>query len=57
VRPTGGVYFVYRTHDATLSALRVLVSRFGEGSHLSRVPIPDQDEMREMVIAAFTTRS
>jgi hypothetical protein len=57
VRPTGGVYFVYRTHDATLSALRVLVSRFGEGSHLSRVPIPDQDEMREMVIASFTTRS
>lgn len=57
VRPTGGVYFVHRAHAATLTGLRELVSRFGAGSHLSRVPIPDQDEMREMVIAAFTTRA
>lgn len=57
VRPTGGVYFVYRAHDGTLAALRELVSRFGAGSHLSRVPLPDQDEMREMIIAAFTTRT
>jgi hypothetical protein len=57
VRPTGGVYFVHRTHSATLSALRDLVSRFGSGSHLSRVPIPDQDEMRQMIIAAFTTKA
>jgi hypothetical protein len=57
VRPTGGVYFVHQAHAATLAALRELVSRLGEGSYLSRVPIPDQDEMREMVIAAFTTRS
>lgn len=57
VRPTGGVYFVHRAHATTLSALRDLVGRFGAGSHLSRVPIPDQDEMREMVISAFTTRA
>jgi hypothetical protein len=57
VRPTGGVYFVHQAHAATLAALRELVSRFGDGSHLSRIPIPDQDEMREMIITAFTTRS
>jgi hypothetical protein len=57
VRPTGGVYFVHRAHAGTLAALRELVARFGAGSHLSRVPIPDQDEMREMIISAFTTRS
>ncbi|MEU3907969.1 DUF6744 family protein [Streptomyces goshikiensis] len=57
VRPTGGVYFVHRQHAQTLGALRDLVSRFGQGSHLVRVPLPDQDEMREMIIAAFTTKA
>jgi hypothetical protein len=57
VRPTGGVYFVHAHHAATLAALRELVSRFGEKSHLSRIPIPDQDEMREMIITAFTTKA
>jgi hypothetical protein len=57
VRPTGGVYFVHRCHADILTALRELVRRFGTGSHLARVPLPDQDEMREMVIAAFATRA
>lgn len=57
VRPTGGVYFIHRTHGRTLAALRELVARFGAGSHLARIPLPDQDEMREMIITAFTTRS
>jgi hypothetical protein len=57
VRPTGGVYFVHRAHASTLAALRELVARFGAGSHLARVPLPDQDEMREMIISAFTTRA
>jgi hypothetical protein len=57
VRPTGGVYFVSGRHAATLAALRDLVSRFGAGSHLSRIPLPDQEEMREMIVTAFTTRS
>ena len=48
---------MHRAHAATLSALRELVRRFGAGSHLARVPIPDEDEMREMVIAAFTTKA
>jgi hypothetical protein len=57
IRPTGGVYFVHHAHAAALTSLRELAARLGEGSYLTRVPIPDQDEMREMVIAAFTTRS
>ncbi|KAA2246007.1 hypothetical protein F0L68_40905 [Solihabitans fulvus] len=57
VRPTGGVYFVPRRWGDTLAAMRTLVSRFGKGSHLIRIPIPDQAEMREMVIAAFTTKA
>lgn len=57
VRPTGGVYFVQRQHSPTLAALRELVSRFGQGSNLVRVPLPDQEEMREMVVAAFTTKA
>ena len=55
VRPTGGVYFVHRQHAAALGGLRDLVSRFGSESSFVRVPLPDQDEMREMVIKAFTT--
>ncbi|MBW4722446.1 DUF6744 family protein [Saccharothrix obliqua] len=57
VRPTGGVYFVHRQHADTLGALRALVSRFGAKSSLTRVPLPDQEEMREMVISAFTSRA
>ncbi len=57
VRPTGGVYFVARQHAGTLAKLRELVKRFGTGSSLTRIPLPDQDEMREMVVSAFVTRS
>jgi len=57
VRPTGGVYFVHRTHDHALAALRELVRRFGAGSHLARIPLPDQDEQRELIISAFTTKA
>lgn len=51
------MYFVHRSYAATLSVLHELVGRFGAGIHLSCVPIPDQDEMREKVIAAFTTKT
>ncbi|MFE7133716.1 DUF6744 family protein [Streptomyces sp. NPDC057638] len=57
VRSTGGVYFVHRQHAEVLGALRELVGRFGQGSHLVRVPLPDQEEMREMIITAFTTKA
>ncbi|GAA3027461.1 DUF6744 family protein [Streptosporangium longisporum] len=57
VRSTGGVYFVHRTHAAPLEPLRKLVSRFGAGSLLTRVPLPEQEEMKDMVIAALTTKA
>ncbi|GGS85097.1 hypothetical protein GCM10010156_49630 [Planobispora rosea] len=57
VRPSGGVYFVHRAHAAPLAGLRELVARFGAGSSLTRVPLPDDEEMREMVIDAFTTKA
>lgn len=57
VRKTGGVYFVHQQHSDTLAALRTLVTRYGERSSLTRIPLPDQDEMREMVIAAFTSKA
>ncbi|MFI6290066.1 DUF6744 family protein [Nonomuraea sp. NPDC050790] len=57
VRASGGVYFVHRAHAAPLAGLRALTAKFGAGSHLARVPLPDQEEMREMVIAAFTTKA
>ena len=57
VRRTGGVYFVHAAHADTLGQLRELVSRFEGGSHLVRIPIPDQAEMREMVVGAFTDQA
>lgn len=57
VRPTGGVYFVYREHTETLGALRELVTRCSEDSHLVRVPVPDHDEMREMVVDAWRSKT
>jgi hypothetical protein len=57
VRPTGGVYFVHHIHADTLARLRELTDRMGAGSYLARIPIPDVDEMREMVINAFTTKA
>ena len=57
VRPTGGVYFVHHRHHAALDALRTLIQRFGAGSHLYRVPLPDQAELRDMVIEAFRTKA
>ena len=57
MRPTGGAYFVGAQHARILGALREMVGRFGRGGNLNCVPIADQDEMREMVIAAFIARA
>jgi hypothetical protein len=56
VRPTGGVYFVHEHNHGTLAALRMLLTRFGAGSNLVCVPLPDQDELREMVIEAWRAK-
>jgi hypothetical protein len=39
------------------AAAHELVGRFGEDNHLTRIPLADQDEMREMVITAFTSKA
>jgi hypothetical protein len=57
VRPTGGVYFVHRRYQPTLDALRQLVKQLAAGSYLVRVPLPDQAEMREMVITTWRTKA
>ncbi|WP_067819838.1 DUF6744 family protein [Actinomadura kijaniata] len=57
VRPTGGVYFVHRAHADILARLRTLVSRLGPKSELSRIPIPDQHEMRSMIETAWANQA
>jgi hypothetical protein len=57
VRASGGVYFVGRQHAPTLAALRELVSRFGNKSAITRIPLPDQEEMRSMVIDGFVNQT
>lgn len=54
-RPTGGVYFVPADHDAVLTRLREFVDRVGGGSMLTRLPLPDQAENRQLVIQSFVT--
>lgn len=51
VRIHKGVYFVHREHLTTLASLRELASRCG--AELTRVPLPDTTESREMVETAF----
>lgn len=50
-------YFVSRQHAQTLARLRDLVKRFGNKSAVTRIPLPDADEQREMVINAFVTQT
>jgi hypothetical protein len=57
VRIRSGVYFVGRQHAKTLAALRELVKRFQTKSSLTRIPLPDADEQREMVISAFVSQT
>ncbi|WP_460348596.1 DUF6744 family protein [Actinoallomurus acanthiterrae] len=56
LRPTGGVYFVPLAHEETLDKLRELTLRMGAGSCLWNIPLLDIDQMREMVVSAFTTK-
>lgn len=57
VRPTGGVYFVHRHHHVALGALHDLLARFGAGSNLYYIPLPDRAGLRDMVIEAFRTKA
>jgi len=57
VRIRSGVYFVGRQHAETLAKLRELVARFASKSSLTRIPLPDQDEQRDMIIAVFISQT
>lgn len=46
-KPSGGVYFVHNDHQATLEALKELLSRIGQGCKLVSVPLFDTGDMRE----------
>lgn len=54
VRIHNGVYFVHRQHLAALANLRELAARCG--AELTRVPLPDTSESREMVEGAFDAK-
>jgi hypothetical protein len=57
VRIKSGDYFVGRQHVQTLARLRDLVRRFQNKSAVTRIPLPDAYEQREMVINAFVTQT
>jgi hypothetical protein len=53
VRPTGGVYFVTADHAATLDGLHQFIDGIGGHSMFARIPLPDEAEMRQLIIRAF----
>ncbi|WP_109530024.1 DUF6744 family protein [Nocardia aurea] len=57
VRPTGGVYFVTADHAHTLEGLHRFVAGVGGQSMFARIPLPDQAEMRQLIIRAFIDAS
>src|ERR1700742_1282359 len=52
-----GAYFVHRENSEPLAALREFVGQIEGKSSLTRIPLPDQSEMREMVETAVSTRA
>ena len=54
VRIHPGVYFVHRQHLGALANLRALAGRCG--AELTRVPLPDTHESRDMVEGAFDAK-
>ncbi|GAA0650982.1 hypothetical protein GCM10010174_88370 [Kutzneria viridogrisea] len=55
VRIHNGVYFVHHRHARLLAALRELASRFG--GEVTRIPLPNAAEMRQMVDGAFESKA
>lgn len=53
VRPSGGVYFVHKSKQATVDQLVKLVSRLGSGSLLHTLPLIDSDSQRTMLVDQF----
>lgn len=55
VRIHAGVYFVHRQHAGALAALRALAAWFA--GEVTRIPLPNAAEMRQMVDGAFETKA
>lgn len=53
VKPSGAVYFVYKSRQNTLDALEELVRRIGQGCTLEQVPLVDDQKRRNMLTEAF----
>jgi len=56
VKPTGGIYFVSKEHEAELEELEGLVSKLGSSS-VHFLPLVDTGKQREMLKAAFESES
>lgn len=57
ILPSGSAYFVRAEYTETLGKIREIVARLSPPSKLDRIPIVNQQEMRDMVLAAFTTKT
>lgn len=53
VRPSGGVYFVHKSRQATINALVEFAERFKNGSQVHTLPLVDTGEQREMLADSF----
>jgi hypothetical protein len=55
VNPTGGLYFVHKTRDATLDKLSELVKRIGGDCLFELIPLVNTPDKREMLLEASQT--
>lgn len=53
VKPSGGVYFVHMSRQATVDSLQQLVQRIGQGCSFHQLPLLDTVDQREMLTEAF----
>jgi hypothetical protein len=55
VKPSGGVYFVHKSRQATIEMLRQLVVWLGGTSVLHTLPLVDSPDQRDMLAEAFVS--
>lgn len=51
LRPSGGIYYVHKSRQRTVDSLHELVERFGDGSTIIAIPLPDTAYNREKILA------
>lgn len=50
LRPSGGIYFIHKSRQRTVESLHMLIERFGEGSTVVLVPLPDTTYSRDKIL-------